>query len=272
MTLKIKPHVDFAELQQAADWLAQTCYETLDLQQVLRYLVEHHIVPEDEGEILAIAYHQNLPQGIILLKPNHQELLLEANNDSTTKALFEAINLQECPKRVFTSGQVKPWLKPLLMERFTLVREHEQLVMTCHEPLQNGRGRWATQDDLAALEAYGQAYLAERRRGNPATDPMALINQKKVAVLEVGDRIVSVVKRGQHTPQYARVLAPFTFAEYRRQGYGRQLLAFFISELRQERPAVHLFVDDDNVAAIALYQSLGFQTIGRCYTAYFESR
>lgn len=270
MTLEINTQLNFAEMQQAADWLAETCHETLDLQQILQYLVDHQIVPEGEGGQVAIAYNQTHLQGIILLKPNHQGLLLEASDAATTKALFEAINLQGCPKRVFTSGQVKPWLKPLLMERFVLVREHDQLVMICQEPLQNGRGRWATQDDCATLDAYGKAYCAERRSNNPAADSMSLIEQKRVVVLEVGDRIVSVVKRGQHTTQYARLISPFTFAEYRRQGYARQLLAFFVSEMLRERPAVHLFVDDDNLAAIALYKSLGFQTIGRCYTAYFK--
>jgi ribosomal protein S18 acetylase RimI-like enzyme len=31
---------------------------------------------------------------------------------------------------------------------------------------------------------------------------------------------------------------------------------------------VHLIVDDDNVAAIALYLSLHFQEAGSCYMAY----
>jgi hypothetical protein len=42
----------------------------------------------------------------------------------------------------------------------------------------------------AQLEAYGKAYCAERRSSNPATDSMSLIEQKRIAVSEVGDRIV----------------------------------------------------------------------------------
>jgi ribosomal protein S18 acetylase RimI-like enzyme len=35
-----------------------------------------------------------------------------------------------------------------------------------------------------------------------------------------------------------------------------------------DRPAVHLVVDDDNVTAIALYRSLNFERRGSCYMAY----
>ncbi len=272
MKLDIDKQPSFPSLQQAADWLAATCHETLDLQQTLRHLAKHQIIPQEAGGQVVIARHQDQIKGVILLRPHNAELLIEAGNASITTTLFKTLALQDCPRRVFTSGQVKPWLKPLLLDNFALVREHDQLVMTCQRPPSNGQGRWATQHDRSTLDRYAQAYLAERGSGNPFLDWTPLLEQKRVAVLEECDRIVSFVKRGRHTPQYARVLAPFTFSEYRRKGYAYKLLAFFVGELLRERSAVHLFVDDDNFPAIALYQSLGFQPAGHCYTAYFEEK
>ncbi|MBW4528935.1 MAG: hypothetical protein KME18_27895 [Phormidium tanganyikae FI6-MK23] len=39
---------------------------------------------------------------------------------------------------------------------------------------------------------------------------------------------------------------------------------FFVQEMLQEFPAVKLWVDEENTAAISLYQSLNFQAIGTC--------
>jgi len=49
-------------------------------------------------------------------------------------------------------------------------------------------------------------------------------------------------------------------AEYRGRGYGRQLLAHMIAEIAAERPQpVFLEVETENVPALALYRSFGFQ-------------
>ncbi|NEQ34633.1 MAG: GNAT family N-acetyltransferase [Leptolyngbya sp. SIO4C5] len=64
-------------------------------------------------------------------------------------------------------------------------------------------------------------------------------------------------------------MGAFTFAPFRRQGFGKELLSFVLQELFQEFPVMKLWVDDDNLGAIALYQSLGFKSIGSQYTGYF---
>jgi ribosomal protein S18 acetylase RimI-like enzyme len=52
-------------------------------------------------------------------------------------------------------------------------------------------------------------------------------------------------------------------------GTGRgRLTAFVTIALLAQRPAVHLMVDDDNIAALTLYRSLGFEEVGRAYMAY----
>jgi len=61
-----------------------------------------------------------------------------------------------------------------------------------------------------------------------------------------------VVKRSGETRNYACIGGTFTFTKYRRQGLAAKLIGFLINELLQERPAIHLIVDDDNFAAINL--------------------
>ncbi|NEP17573.1 MAG: GNAT family N-acetyltransferase, partial [Leptolyngbya sp. SIO4C1] len=77
-------------------------------------------------------------------------------------------------------------------------------------------------------------------------------------------------KRGS-TAYQGIVAGAFTFAPFRRKGFGKRLLAFLIGELLTAYPAVKLWVDDDNIGAISLYRSLGFRQIGTCYTGYFAN-
>ena len=98
-----------------------------------------------------------------------------------------------------------------------------------------------------------------------------MIQRKQVAVLEHEEQIVSVVKRGS-TVHHAIVVGTFTFPPFRKRGFARRLLAFFTQEMLEEYAAVKLWVDEDNVGAIALYHALGFQQIGSCYTGYFSER
>jgi predicted GNAT family acetyltransferase len=96
-----------------------------------------------------------------------------------------------------------------------------------------------------------------------------LIERQQVAVLESNGQIASVVKRGSTTDR-GLVVGTFTFPQFRQQGFARRLVAFLVQEMLQQYPTVKLWVDEDNIGAIALYHSLGFQEIGRCYTGYFR--
>ncbi|OUC15754.1 MAG: hypothetical protein B0A82_05260 [Alkalinema sp. CACIAM 70d] len=155
-----------------------------------------------------------------------------------------------------------------MLQRYSVQREFDQQVLVCSQPPQDGAGRWAIPQDKLALQAYAATYLAERGSGSLNHPWDDWIQQRRIAVLEQDGQIVAVVRRGE-TSHCAIVVAPFTFAPFRRQGFARRLLAFFTKEMLREFPAVMLWVDQDNTAAIALYNTLNFQWIGNCYTGYF---
>jgi predicted GNAT family acetyltransferase len=169
--------------------------------------------------------------------------------------------------------QAKQWIRPLFLEHLQLEREYNQLVMVCTKPLSNSKDnsktRWATLQDKPTLIAYEQAYITERGNGNINRDWNSFIKKRQIAVLEYSGEIVSVIR---YTPvsNYALIIAPFTFPKFRKQGFARQLLTFLTQELLQEYTALKLWVDEDNIAAIALYNSVNFQQIGSCYTGYFK--
>ncbi|MBD2080638.1 GNAT family N-acetyltransferase [Leptolyngbya sp. FACHB-17] len=175
--------------------------------------------------------------------------------------------MRGCPQRVCTSEQTKQWIQPLLLQRYKLQREYDQAVLICTEPPEGGEGQWATSQDKPALQAYAQAYLTECGTGSLEHPWDDWIQQRRITVLEQEGQIVAVVRQGA-TIDCAIVVAPFTFPQFRRQGFARRLLAFFITEQLQDYSAMKLWVDRDNAPALALYRSLGFHEIGSCYTRY----
>ena len=257
-------------LQAAAQWLAENSHENLELERGLDYLISNNMPFERVGGKLVIATSHAEICGVLMVEPNQANVSLEASDRITAQMLFAIFQSIGIPKRVFTSIQVKKWIHSLLLQNYQLRREYDQIVMICTQAPRGGEGRWAKPEDKEWLQAYEAAYIAERGSGTLNRDWDLLIAMKQIAVLENNGEIVSVVKRGRHTAKYAGLFAPLTFKKYRRQGFGYRLLAFFIGELLQERPAVHLWLDDDNSPALALYHSLGFQQIGRCYTGYFS--
>jgi ribosomal protein S18 acetylase RimI-like enzyme len=171
---------------------------------------------------------------------------------------------------VTASGKVKAWLRPRLLEcGAAITREHNLLAMACRKPPDGGEGRWAGPSDRSALERYQTAYNDERAT-TTSPDWSALLSRPTVAVLEEEGRVVSVIKRTADTARYATIGGTWTEPSGRQRGLAARLTAFVVGQLLRERPAVHLVVDDDNAAAIALYRSLGFEEVGRCYMAYLS--
>ncbi len=263
------------QIQAAAYWL-QYRHSNPDLEYALNLVVQGKINPCETGELIALSYNPSITQrvtpeniqGAMMINSRNTQTSLDCNK-LTTQSLFSLVQKCGFPKKIITSIQVKQWIRPLFLEHLQLEREYDQLVMTCTQSLLNGKGRWATLQDKPMLMAYEKAYIAERGSGNLNRDWNSLIKKRQVAVLEYSGQIVSVVKYNP-VNNYALIAAPFTFSKFRRQGFARKLLAFLTQELLQEYTALKLWVDEDNIAAIALYRSLNFEQVGYCYTGYFK--
>lgn len=267
------------QIQVAAEWLANQHHQNPDLELALHLILQKQIVPHERGGLVAIAHMATTAgeltqahiQGVVVAKPGNVNVSIASTNLTATEALLSLLLTRGCPQRLCASGQTKAWIRPCLLQHYQLQREYDQQVLLCTQPPDGADGRWAVPQDKATLQAYAAAYLAERGSGSLDHPWEQWIQQRRVAVLEDRGQIVAVVRRAE-TAQHAIVVSPFTFPPFRRQGFARRLLAFLTQELLQEFPAVKLWVDHDNTAAIALYTALNFQPFGACYTGYYVNR
>ena len=268
------------QIQAAINWFQKYHLINPDLEYALNLVLQGKIVPDKTGELIAISYKPSINQkvtpdniqGAVMINSQNTQTSFESINQITTQKLFSLVQKCGLPKKIITSSQVKQWIRPLILEHYQIEKEYDQTVMICTQPLSdskdNDESRWATLQDKPTLIAYEQAYIKERGNGNLNRDWNSLIKKHQIAVLEQSGKIASVI-RYNPTKNYALVVAPFTFPEFRRQGLARKLLAFLAKELLQEYTALKLWVDEENIPAISLYYSANFRQIGSCYTGYF---
>lgn len=264
----IRGRIDPARLDQAVDWLVENAHENLGTEIVLRSRAS-----EADRWRVAVVGSGDEVAGVSVWAPGGQ-WFLDAESETAAVHLAELVPRasETLPAKVTTSGRAKEWVRSWLVAHSggRISREHDLLAMECEAPVAAGEGRWATPADRKSLERYQAAYNKER--GTMTTpDWDALLTRHTVAVLEHDNRVVAVVKRTADTARYATIGGTWTDPEYRRQGLAARLTAFITAALLVERPAVHLIVDDDNTAAIALYRSLGFRQTGLCYMAYLST-
>jgi GNAT superfamily N-acetyltransferase len=263
--------------RSAIAWLENLQVDNPNLELALNSVLENQIIPHERGGLVAVACTPSPTnsldvsniQGVVMAKPGNTSVLIEACNYNTAASLLTLATARGFPQQVCTSSQTKNWIRPLLLQQYSLERESEQLVMVCSQIPPIGAGRWAIPEDKPVLQAYAAAYLAERGSGSLNRPWDDWIQKRSIAVLEHENQIVSVV-RYITTRGDALIIAPFTFPEFRRQGFARKLLAFLVGELLQVYPRVRLWVDEDNIGAIALYKSLDFHIIGKCYSGYWK--
>jgi GNAT superfamily N-acetyltransferase len=275
--LKIIQTPSLEQIQTVIEWLENLQIENPNLELALNYLLQHRIIPHERGGLVALAFTPsqtnsldvNNIQGIVMVKPGNTSLLIESSNYDIANSLLTIATARGYPQQVCTSSQTKKWIRPLLLQQYSLERESDQLVMACNCIPLGAEGRWVISEDKPILQAYAAAYLAERGSGSLNHPWDDWIQKRNIAVLEYEKQIVSVV-RYTTTAHDALVIAPFTFPQFRRQGFARKLLAFLLGELLLVYPRVKLWVNEDNTGAIILYQSLGFQIIGKCDSSYWK--
>ena len=251
---------------EAIEWLAEHAHENLGTEIAVRAAAAH-----GGWDIVLTRGPDGGLAGVSVSAPGAQ-WYLEANGVEAAGELVVGVagagRGGGWPVKLRTSGAVKAWVQPLLGGLgLAPWREHDQLVMVCREAPRGGAGRWATAADRPALERYQTLYNAERRT-NLVPDWDRLLQRPAIAVFVHDGQIVAAVKRTADTARYATIANIWTDPTFRGRGFAARLSAFLLGEVLAERTAVHLIVDDDNHAAIALYRSLGFQATGRCWTAY----
>ena len=249
-------------LQRAVAWLAHNAHDNLGTEVVLR-----NLSPGRDWSITAVRTGSTF-QGISVVNPSGM-WFFEATAPAVAETLVALVRAHRTPRKLTLSGRIKPWIRDMLLENWTLTREHDLVAMTCTSVACAAHGRWATAADIPALQAYQVAYN-EERRGAARPDFASLVARRQVAVLAGEEGLISVVKRSGETTRYACLAGIWTPPEARRQGRAASLTSFLVRELLAERPAVHLIADDDNLPALALYRSLGFQEVGLCYMAYLQ--
>jgi ribosomal protein S18 acetylase RimI-like enzyme len=255
-----------ADREKALAWLAEQAHENLGTEIALRRAAAQG------WDVVFVNWADGRLAGVSVSSPGGQ-WFLEAESPSATADLVTAVAASAAsagrwPAKVTSSGSVKTWLRPLLAKHDAAPRrEHDLLALTCRQLPDGGDGRWATLADRPGLERYEVLYNHERRT-TVASDWDTLLRRPAVAILEDEGRIVAVVKRTADTARYATIAGTWTDPEFRRRGLAKRLTAFLVGALLRDRPAVHLIVDDDNTAAIALYRSIRFEDTGRCYMAY----
>ncbi len=247
---------------EALAWLAEGTHDCLGTEVVLRdpHTPYRLSVRREDGK-------QKGPITCVSVLTVRGWWFLEARPPKDGVRLIDSI--QGNPLKLTTSGRLKKAIRPALRKRWTITREHDLLAMVCRKAPRGGAGRWASENDLQDLESYQEAYNAERG-AQIAPNFLEAVRGKMIAVLDHEGHPAAFARRSGMTEHYACIGGMYTLPEYRRTGLGRKITAFLIREMLEERPAVHLIVDDDNEAAIALYRSLGFEEGGTCYMAYLK--
>ena len=89
-----------------------------------------------------------------------------------------------------------------------------------------------------------------------------LILKKRSLLLEEKGRIVFKAEYSAVTPYTIQLMGVWTHPDYRQRGYAARGMREICGHILSQRKRPSLFVNDFNVAAVRLYESLGFQMIG----------
>lgn len=136
--------------------------------------------------------------------------------------------------------------RPFETMRFAISSDLEALVPCCAAMHQEEVG-------IDPLERDALGYRERIRE---------LIGQRRSLIAVEGKTIVFKCELSAVTPDAVQLMGVWTHPRYRREGRARQGLEEVCAWFLGSGQAVTLFVNDFNLAAIALYESLGFSRIG----------
>ena len=119
-------------------------------------------------------------------------------------------------------------------------------------------------DDEPRVEILGTADAATMAELVAATDPgpwTARTHELGVFVgVRVDGRVVAMAGQRMHLPRAIEISAVCTDAEHRGRGLARAAVAAVVAHTVRAGCLPFLHVRDDNIAAIRVYESLGFRT------------
>ena len=149
-------------------------------------------------------------------------------------------------------------------------RRQPVYVLDASPPVVSSDVRLGTTDDLAELvPACAAMYLEEVGIDPLARDPKwyaqrireIVLNERSFVIWRDG-RVAFKCEVAAETEDAVQLMGVWTRPDLRRQGLARLGLTEVIARIGSTGKAVTLFVNDFNVAAIRLYESLGFRQIG----------
>lgn len=130
--------------------------------------------------------------------------------------------------------------------------------------------RYATVDDLEQLVPACAAMHKEEVGIDPLERDTAgyrerireLIDRRRAIVHVIDGFIASKCEYSAVSDDAVQLMGVWTHPQYRRRGLSRELLREVCGHLFRRGKNVTLFVNDFNLPAISLYESIGFQRIG----------
>jgi len=134
----------------------------------------------------------------------------------------------------------------LTTARYSVMRDLDPLVPACAAMHKEEVGIDPLQRDAAGYR--------ERIR--------ELIDKKRSVIRVLDGRIVAKCEYSAVTNEAVQLMGVWTHPHYRRRGLSRELLREVCGHLSRRSKTVTLFVNDFNLPAVALYESLGFRRIG----------
>lgn len=264
-TFVLDTPVDSAELIRIQDWLAQREYCSVGASAFLKLSLS----PVSGWQLLR-QYDSILPQLLISVAVLHTAgtcfWVLEENKQA---AEIIPLLLKFQPSRMMTTAYGRDLLQHHLQSPYRFIKQHDQWIMQCHQSFPQHRAEIATAGDLQQLIEYQRLYNLEREV-NEVPNWMTLIEQQKVIVCREHKQIVAVLKLGIETDTLVTIGGTYTFTSHRRKGYAVELLGFAVDRIVRRGRIAHLIVDMENVAAIQLYEKMGFVCVGEAYVGYLD--